>query len=302
MDARAEWPALASLLAAAVGRRVSFAGVLGRPRPGSVTWAAEAADLGEIVVKVRTGDRADEKTRWCATHLPLLGARGYPVPEILWHGPLDGDRYALVQRRVPGTPLRSLEPRLLERLLALVELQADAGIDPGPRDFAAYAANVLFDDWDHVWGDAARASREAEALCARLRRWLQPVWGTELPAPDFAHNDLNLTNVLVDRGTITGVVDWDEFGLNSRAADLAALAFDCERLVVTGSPGHRVAVEALLGRMAAIADEGAVRCHVGYRALTLVAALHRRGERERVDAAVAAANGLLARLTGSGAT
>jgi len=36
--------------------------------------------------------------------------------------------------------------------------------------------------------------------------------------------------VLSEGKTITGVVDWDQFGLNIRAADLTALACDCERL------------------------------------------------------------------------
>jgi aminoglycoside phosphotransferase (APT) family kinase protein len=72
---------------------------------------------------------------------------------------------------------------------------------------------VLFDDWDEVWADAPRACAAAGSLCARLRRWLEPVWGLRLSAADYAHNDLNLSNVLTDGTRITGVVDWDEFGL-----------------------------------------------------------------------------------------
>src|ERR1043165_6245038 len=58
------------------------------PKVSRATWAVRTLGAGELIVKVRHGDRADEKTRWCADRLPLLGARGYPVPEFVWHGPL----------------------------------------------------------------------------------------------------------------------------------------------------------------------------------------------------------------------
>jgi aminoglycoside phosphotransferase (APT) family kinase protein len=122
-------------------------------------------------------------------------------------------------------------------------------------------ANVLFDDWDEVWADAPRACAAAGPLCARLRRWLRPVWGQRWPAGDYAHNDLNLSNVLADGATITGVVDWDEFGLGSRALDLVALAVDCERR------GDRAAADRLLARAAQVAGGDGLRCLLSYRAI-----------------------------------
>lgn len=200
-------------------------GVLGRPRADRRTWAAEAEGLGELVVKARRGDRADEKTRWSAEHLPLLARRGYPAPEIVWHGSLADDWHVVVQRRLPGAPLRSLAPPLLR-----------------------------------------------------------------LPPTDFAHNDLNLTNVLSDGETVTGVVDWDEFGLNTRAADLTALAFDCELL------GDIAAVGKLVARIVEIAGEEGLRCLVSYRVVSHIAARARRREREGVAESVVAARRLLDRL------
>ncbi len=64
---------------------------------------------------------------------------------------------------------------MLDVVLRLVELQADAGIPAGERDFTGYVANVLFGGWDDVWADAPRACAAAGPLCARLRRWLQHV-------------------------------------------------------------------------------------------------------------------------------
>ena len=74
--------------------------------------------------------------------------------------------------------------------------------------------------------------------------------------------------MLTDGRRITGVVDWDEFGLGSRALDLVVLAFDCERI------GGQQAADRLLARAAAIAGGHALRCLVSYRALVQLAGLH----------------------------
>jgi len=259
------WREVQLLVSSELGEPVSSAEPLVPARRSGTTWAARAQRTGAIVVKLRHGDRAYEKTRWCAAHLPALGTRGYPVPAILWHGTLGAQWHVTVQNRISGRPLFALDGPMdgpiLEALLRLVELQAGAGIPADDRDFTGYVANVLFDDWDQVWADAPRACAAAGPLCARLRRWLQPVWGLRLPPVDYAHNDLNLSNVLTDGARITGVVDWDEFGLGSRALDLVALAVDCERR------GDRAAADRLLARAAEVAGDDGVRCLVSYRVI-----------------------------------
>jgi aminoglycoside phosphotransferase (APT) family kinase protein len=264
------WRDVQPLVSRALGEPVSGAGPLVPARRSGITWAARAPRAGAIVVKLRAGERAQEKTQWSAAHLPALGARGYPVPVIFWHGMISAQWHVAVQRRLPGRPLFALEGPLgepvLDALLRLVELQADAGIPAGDRDFAGYVANVLFDDWDEVWADAPRACPAAGPLCARLRRWLEPAWGLRLPPADYAHNDLNLSNVLADGARITGVVDWDEFGLGSRALDLVALAVDCERR------GERAAADRLLARAAQVAGDSGLCCLVSYRAIAGLAA------------------------------
>jgi hypothetical protein len=256
------WREVQPLVSRELGEPVSGAGPLVPARRSGMTWAARAQGTGAIVVKLRYGDRAYEKTQWCAAHLPALGARGYPVPAILWHGMISSQWHVTVQNRLPGRPLYALDGALdgpmLDAVLRLTELQADAGIPAGDRDFTGYVANVLFDDWDQVWADAPRACAAAGPLCARLRRWLQPVWGLRLPAADYAHNDLNLPNVLTDGARITGVVDWDEFGLGSRAGpgrlpcDRRARVFTHERQAYGNSLGDEecAAESAILDRLA----------------------------------------------------
>jgi hypothetical protein len=263
------WPAVGGVVARELGEPVGEGRPLTTARSSRMTWAARAPETGPIVVKVRHGDYAQEKTQWCAEQLPALGARGYPVPTILWHGPIGGDWHVTVQNRLPGQPLTALDEALLGQVLGLTELQAAAGIAAADRDFTGYVANVLFDDWDEVWADAPRAAAAAGPVCDRIRRWLQPVWGLRLPPADYANNDLNLSNILADGSVITGVVDWDEFGLGSRALDLIALAFDCQR------GGDRAATGRLLTRAAQVAGPGGLRCLVSYRAIASLAHTHR---------------------------
>jgi hypothetical protein len=262
---RPAWREVQLRVARELGEPVHDAEPLVPARRSGMTWAALAQRTGPIVVKIRHGDRAYEKTQWCAAHLPALGARGYPAPAILWHGMIRAQWHMTVENRLSGRPLLALDGALDEPLLAalvrLVELQAGAGIPAGDRDFTSYVANVLFDDWDDVWADAPRACAAARPLCTRLRRWLKPVWGLRLPPADYAHNDLNLSNVLTDGSRITGVVDWDEFGLGSCALDLVALAVGCERR------SDHAAADRLLVRAGQVAGRDGLRCLVSYRAV-----------------------------------
>ena len=275
------WREVRRLVSRELDEPVDNAQPLTPPRTTRMTWAARAQRTGPIVVKARQGDDAENKTRWCAAHLPGLGARGYPVPAVLWHGMVSADWHVTVESRLPGRPLAAPDGPLLDAALRLVELQAGAGIPAGDRDFAGYVAHVLFDDWDEVWADAPRACAAAGPVCARLRRWLQPSWGLRLPPADYAHNDLNLSNVLTDGTRITGVVDWDEFGLGSRALDLIALALDCERA------GGHVAADRLLARAARVAGGDGLRCLVTYRVIAGLA--HLTGERQAYGPALAEA-------------
>ena len=252
------------------------------------TWAAHGERTGPLVVKARGGEFPYEKTAWSAAQLPLLGARGYPVPTIIWHGMARDQWHLTVQSRLPGVPVTALDEGLLDEVLALVERQADAAIPAGDRDFTGYIANVLFDDWDEVWADAGRAGGAAGPLCARIRRWLEPVWGLRLPPTDFAHNDLNLSNILTDGRQITGVVDWDEFSLGSRALDLVVLALDAERLGAAG------AADRLLSAADSAVGAAGLRCLISYRTLAALAEDTREGLQPQAD--IQATTAILDRL------
>jgi aminoglycoside phosphotransferase (APT) family kinase protein len=95
------------------------------------------------------------------------------------------------------------------------------------------------------------------------------------------HGDLNLTNVLAGDGVITGVVDWDNVGLGSRAADLAGLLFDWHRLRLAGDPLAPNGAERLVRRIVETVGDQGLRCVVAYGA---VARLGLAAQRREPDA------------------
>ena len=114
--------------------------------------------------------------------------------------------------------------------------------------------------------------------------------GLRLPPADYANNDLNLSDILTNGQRITGVVDWDEFGLGNRALDLTALAFDCEHAGDHGPAGR------LFARAASVAGRDGPRCLVSYRALAHLACVRRDGQHGAVDPAAAVISATVARL------
>jgi Phosphotransferase enzyme family len=234
-----------------------------------------------VIVKASANPSAPSWAAWTANAMGLLGERGYPVPPLLWRGPLDEGWFVVVQARLPGQPLRTLDAPTLDRLLALVDLQADQGsrLGEGGWDVSWWTGVVLFQGWEHWW-DAAQAT--ALQASRRLRTFLQPAWGHRLPAGDLVHGDLNLTNVLAADGVITGVVDWDDLGVGCRAADLAGLLLDWHRLRLAGEAALAPdGAERLVGRIVEIAGEQGLRCVVAYGA---VARLGLAAQRNEADA------------------
>jgi Ser/Thr protein kinase RdoA (MazF antagonist) len=274
------WDLAAARILAARGWSLRRLERLGRPRDVRRTWLAEGAP-GTVVVKAVASRFARERAAWVAEALALLRARGCPAPALLWQGPLDGDWWLSVQERRPGRPLRGMDRATLDRLLALVELQADPGLPPGGWDVSWWTGVVLFEGWEHWW-DGTHAA--APATAARLRAFLEPAWGHRLPTADLVHGDLGLDNVLADGGVISGVVDWDDVGLGSRAIDLAGLLFDWHRLRLTG--GRALAPdggERLVRRIAAVAGEVGLRCSVAYAAVERLGLAALRGERDGAE-------------------
>jgi hypothetical protein len=290
------WPQVAARINSARGWSLRPLARLGLPRAVRRTWIAEAAGTeaagsqaagtdgpGAVVVKASANPFAASRAAWAASALSLLGDRGYPVPTLLWQGPLDGHWHLTVQERLPGQPLRTLDEPMLDALLALVEVQADQAsrLGEGGWDLSWWTEVVLFDGWEGWWDSADAA---APATSRRLREFLEPARGHRLPSGDLVHGDLGLANVLAADGVITGIVDWDDLGVGCRATDLAGPLFEWHRLRLEGE--RRLAPEGharLVGRIVEIAGQPGLRLVVAYLGVACLGLAAQRNELEALD-------------------
>jgi aminoglycoside phosphotransferase len=274
-DAGRLWDRAATRIGSATGWSLSLVGRAGSAADDRRTWLAEA-DFGPAVVKAVTNPFAGERVAWAAAALPVLAGRGYPVPEVVWHGRLDERWFLVVQTRLPGQPLDSLGPATLEDLLALVERQAGLGPVLGGWDVSWWLSVVLFDGWEDWWDISEDV---APKTTRRLRQFIEPAWGHRLPAADLVHHDLNLSNVLARDGAITGVVDWDDAGAGSRATDLACLLFEWHRLRLEArTEAAAEGGQTIAARIAAIAGDDGLRCSITYAAIANLALSAQRGD------------------------
>lgn len=254
--------------------------ILGKPRFNRCTWVAEG-DPGTVIVKAISNPFALKRLTWTDEALSILTTRGYPVPRTLWRGALDEKWFVVVQDRMPGEPLTTLDASTLDALFSLVDLQAAPGISAGGWDTSWWIAVVLFEGWEGWWKSVQICAPETER---RLRSFLQPAWGLRLPASDLVHGDLNLTNVLCHEGTITGVVDWDDVGVGSRAADLTSLLFDWHRLrLVQESVTSQDIGDRLVRRIIELVGVRGLSCTVTYGAIARIALSAQRGEQEAIS-------------------
>jgi len=140
---------------------------------------------------------------------PRLGPWARLVPRTLGAGEVEGLAFVL-ESRLPGADCRRLPEAERARVIPMA-LETIADLQARTRSVAAVDADVL-DRWvrepaSHV-REVVRGTHRAalDALQARLVAELSG----RVVARAWAHGDYNQTNVLLDGGRVSGVVDWTE--------------------------------------------------------------------------------------------
>ena len=140
---------------------------------------------------------------------PRLGPWARLVPRTLGVGEVEG-LYFVLESRLRGADSRRLPEAERVRVIPLA-LETIAELQARTRSVAAVDAATL-DRWvrepaAHVREVVRGALRAAlDALAARLVGALSG----RVVARAWAHGDYNQTNVLLDNGRVSGVVDWTE--------------------------------------------------------------------------------------------
>jgi hypothetical protein len=213
------WPTAARLDAPRVIERIaSITGVrlvLEGPAPGG--------EVGAAFVRWPDGRRSvltAARTR-SAVLVDRARAAGVPTPRHELTARVDGVR-VVVQQRLPGTPPADLDPSVVRQMLAVNDQLAGVlAADPDPRPAELYLTS---DGPGFCLHDPLSAHSDR---AARLLAWVRSVGadGTHMAGDDLVHMDFHPGNVLVDRGRLTGVVDWDGAVRGDRHFDLVTLWF-----------------------------------------------------------------------------
>jgi aminoglycoside phosphotransferase (APT) family kinase protein len=189
---------------------------------GGATGAYQALTPAgtRVVVKVSRDPELPEKMEFAAANLPRLREKGYPAPNLLAYGPVGGDRGFAVFEHLDGKPPEELDEPLLDQLFELNELQADAGVDAPNRNASWWIRATLFEGHARMFEKAAGASVSSAQLMGRLAEISRSAQDHEMHRNDFVHGDFGPHNVVVSDGRVSGVLDWMNFAVGNRAADL----------------------------------------------------------------------------------
>lgn len=150
---------------------------------------------------------------------------GYPVPRyVLW-----GPGYH-VQEELPGRPdsngWGAASPQVMARLLELNELQEGRAVtdDASWPDVIAESVFTGLPGYSVV-DTLERHSNESRELLRFCRRAVELHADGLRGRRDIVHWDYTRSNVLVDEGRVTGVIDWGGTRAGDRLFDLATLLY-----------------------------------------------------------------------------
>ena len=178
----------------------------------------------KLIVK----ERSTSPPNFEARNIRLLTAKTtIPVPVITneWS---EGDRYFIVTERIPGEPLSSVwatmsttervrvAKQTADYLAQLRQLTSTRiqGVDGNP----VYCAFLFSGGYgvphgpistdDELWDEMAqRLNGVPEKARQRLRERMPPA-----TPYTFTHGDLTNVNIMVERGNLTGIIDWEASG------------------------------------------------------------------------------------------
>ena len=155
-----------------------------------------------------------------------LRAGGYPAPEIVLASRDNEKLRYLVQRMIPGKRPTVLNRRMLDRIIALNELQEDAAMEFAENWPASIVESIErgYEEWC-VHETLRNYSEETAAILGELKRTASDVRGLSFRQHDAVHFDFSTANMLVEGEEVTGVIDWNGCRAGDRAFDLVTLGF-----------------------------------------------------------------------------
>lgn len=202
-------------------------------------------DERSVIVRIsREPDPRFEAERWA---MDQARVRGVPTPEVLRtdHVEHDGECFAVqVQERLPGTPLDQLPPsargstQLTDSLGAVLAALHSVPVDglgylqADGRGWDISFASIMLDLLERT-DEVVTAAQYWGADVSIVHRGLQLLGRHEelyaLQRPVLIHGDLCPAHILVQDGTVTGVIDFEECSGGHPVFDFANWHATCPR-------------------------------------------------------------------------
>ncbi|ELP69075.1 phosphotransferase family protein [Streptomyces turgidiscabies] len=210
-------------------------------------------------VTVRVGDvflKVDTDQARIDAEVEAMSLAPVPTPEVLWRKPP-----VLAIAALPGTTLGRLggpstgSPAAWAAAGAAIRRLHDAPLPPFPgrgKGLDEFAADLDGEcEWLVTNGvlPADLVTRNRQVAEAALRPW----------TPVFAHGDLQIAHVFVDRDEVTGIIDWSEAGQGDALYDLATFTL-----------GHEEHLDDVIAGYGTDIDLGVIRAWWSLRSLLVV--------------------------------
>ncbi|RII11721.1 Phosphotransferase enzyme family protein [Streptomyces sp. YIM 130001] len=197
------------------------------PCPGGQVGAAYVRwpEGRRSVLKWRPHTRVAELRDGALAVAEELRRTGYPAPATELAVQV-GHAVVTVQELLPGSPVDQrggFDGSVLDQLLALNDLQA--GRLAGRPDVPAVELYLRTDGPGYCLHEPLRQYGRRGAALERRVAAVGAGYPAVLPGDDAVHLDFQPGNVLVEDGSVTGVIDWDGAARGDRRFDLVTLRF-----------------------------------------------------------------------------
>jgi len=215
-------------------------------------------DGTRAVLKVNSNPqwiRQVERAKATTAHLAGLG---YPVPKYLVTGSTDRGTYSL-QSELPGMGVEPT-PQAVTSLLHFIDLQRNQAIsEVQGQDWVWYLMDVVFrGEWGLVRA-LMQFSADSSVLVTDIENLVLGLQGKMLPKTDLVHGDMGFTQVLLQNGAVSGVLDWNQAGYGDVTQDLMSLWYSLL--------GYADSRDLVLQQALQQSDREAVRIHAAYKML-----------------------------------
>ncbi len=195
-------------------------------------WFATGPDGTPVVLKWFPDEAVADRYAVLLPALDELRARGVPVPQYPHVIAADGWTLS-AQQMLPGRSEDNPSPAVVEAMVECIAAKAGiAGPPPAPDllpwgEFIVRTLTHGQDGW--VMHEPLRTGdRRSAAVLDRIEAVgdnADPSW---FPDDGLVHLDPHTDNVLIDDGTLTGIIDWEGACAGDHQFDLVAFAFDLD--------------------------------------------------------------------------